>query len=122
MTCANPQTVSQLAIALFFQAAPAFQQYTPIEHFPGSGIDSDEAMLESARRISTSIFHPVGTCRMGKDDASVVDSKLRVRGLSGVRVVDASIMPAITSGNTNSPCVMIAEKAAEDILNKNAEK
>jgi len=104
--------------ASFFQAAKAFKKYDPVEHFPGVGIESDEDMLESARHISTSIFHPVGTCKMGKvtDETAVVDSKLRVKGVKGVRVVDGSIMPQITSGNTNSPIVMIAEKASADIL------
>ena len=116
--------VSLFFLFFFFaQAAPAFSKYTPVEHFPGPDIESDEAMLDSARKISTSIFHPVGTCRMGLDEnksdpTAVVDSELRVRGVRGLRVSDASVMPQITSGNTNSPVVMIAEKTAEEMLKK----
>ncbi|UTY57165.1 GMC family oxidoreductase [Massilia sp. erpn] len=96
-------------------AAPALAHYAPEEYKPGIHYRSDEELAQAAGAIGTTIFHPVGTCRMGRDgDASaVVDSQLRVRGVAGLRVVDASIMPAITSGNTNSPVIMIAEKAAQ---------
>jgi choline dehydrogenase-like flavoprotein len=97
-------------------AAPALRAFSPIEHAPGAGPASDEALLASIGRISTTIFHPVGTCAMGVGAAAVVDPHLRVLGVSGLRVADASIMPTITSGNTNAPTVMIAEKAAEMIL------
>lgn len=99
-------------------AAPALQQYDPQELKPGPQCVSDLDLAHAASDIGTTIFHPVGTCKMGRNDdlGAVVDSALRVRGVAGLRVVDASIMPSITSGNTNSPTVMIAERAAELIL------
>ena len=95
-------------------AQPALAPYRPTEHLPGIGHDTDEQLVEAAGNIGTTIFHPVGTCKMGsKDDpTAVVDSRLRVLGLEGLRVVDASIMPTITSGNTSSPTIMIAERGA----------
>src|SRR3546814_6886388 len=86
---------------------------SPVEHKPGAEIDSDEALAVAAGDIGTTIFHPVGTCRMGDDSGAVVDARLRVHGLAGLRIADASVMPTITSGNTNSPTLMIAEKAAD---------
>jgi choline dehydrogenase len=93
--------------------ARALRRYAPEEVLPGATVSDDDDLLRAIGDIATTIFHPVGTCRMGSDDNAVVDSTLRVRGLSGLRVVDASIMPTITSGNTASPVVMIAEKAAD---------
>jgi choline dehydrogenase-like flavoprotein len=97
-------------------AQPALRKYAPVEFLPGaSARDDDEAALEQAAGdIGTTIFHPVGTARMGRDDdaRAVVDARLRVIGIEGLRVVDASVMPSITSGNTNSPTMMIAEKGA----------
>jgi choline dehydrogenase len=97
---------------------PAFAKYAPEEFKPGLEYESNEDLTRLAGDIGTTIFHPVGTAKMGRDDDSmaVVDSHLRVRGVKGLRVVDASIMPTITSGNTNSPTLMIAEKAAGWIL------
>ncbi len=99
---------------------PALQKYSPVEFLPGAQArDDDEAALEhAAGDIGTTIFHPVGTAKMGRDDdpRAVVDARLRVIGLEGLRVIDASVMPSITSGNTNSPTIMIAEKGAAMIL------
>jgi choline dehydrogenase-like flavoprotein len=95
---------------------PALARYRPEEFRPGLDIQSDEDLAKAAGDISTTIFHPVGTAKMGIDETAVVDPRLRVHGLSGLRVADASIMPTITSGNTNSPTLMIAEKAAAMIL------
>jgi choline dehydrogenase len=96
--------------------AKAIAPFRPQEMLPGREYDSDEELIRKAGDIATTIFHPVGTCKMGSDPMAVVDTKLRVHGLDRLRVVDASIMPTIVSGNTNSPVIMIAEKAAEVIL------
>ncbi|MCL7939926.1 GMC family oxidoreductase N-terminal domain-containing protein [Halomonas sp. ATCH28] len=97
---------------------PAFARYSPEEVKPGLEYQSDDDLARLAGDIGTTIFHPVGTTRMGRDDdpMAVVDARLRVRGVAGLRVVDAGVMPTITSGNTNSPTLMIAEKAAGWIL------
>jgi len=99
-------------------AQPALARYQPQEWKPGRQYESDEDLARLAGDIATTIFHPVGTTKMGRDDdpTAVLDSRLRVRGIAGLRVVDAGAMPTITSGNTNSPVLMIAEKAAEWIL------
>jgi len=98
--------------------APALQRYSPQEIKPGPDLVTDHELEQAAGDIGTTIFHPVGTCKMGanEDPAAVVDSELRVRGIRGLRVVDASIMPTITSGNCNSPVIMIAEHASDLIL------
>jgi choline dehydrogenase len=96
-------------------AQPALARYHPREVKPGVQFQSDEELARLAGDIGTTIFHPVGTCRMGRDDdpQAVVDARLRVRGIDGLRIADASVMPRITSGNTNAPTLMIAERAAE---------
>lgn len=101
---------------------PALARYQPQEFMPGPQAQSPEALMEAAGRIGTTIFHPVSTCRMGPDadKEAVLDPQLRVRGVRNLRVVDASAMPTITSGNTNAPTVMIAEKAADMILRDQA--
>jgi choline dehydrogenase len=95
-------------------AQPALAMYSPEEHLPGARFTTDADLVREGGNIANTIFHPVGTARMGPEDdtGAVVDSHLRLRGVRGLRVVDASIMPTITSGNTNSPTLMIAEKAA----------
>lgn len=97
-------------------AAPALARYRPAEWRPGTEVSSDEALVRAAGDLGTTIFHPVGTCKMGNDVDAVVDDHLRVRGMKGLRVIDASIMPTITSGNTNAPAIAIAEKGAEMVL------
>jgi choline dehydrogenase len=98
-------------------AQPALAKYSPEEILPGPEFRTDKELAVAAGKVGTTIFHPVGTCRMGTDNdpAAVVDSRLRVIGVEGLRVVDASVMPTITSGNTNSPTLMIAERASEMI-------
>jgi choline dehydrogenase len=113
----------RIAIASIRQArqimtARALQRYAPEEWLPGADIQTDGALAAKAGDIATTIFHPVGTCRMGTDDRSVVDPTLKLRGMTGLRVVDASVMPRIVSGNTASPVVMIAERAADLILGR----
>ncbi|MGD8341861.1 MAG: GMC oxidoreductase, partial [Gammaproteobacteria bacterium] len=97
-------------------AADSLARFSPQELKPGPEVQTDEELLYAARNLGTTIFHPVGTCKMGSDPAAVVDDRLRVHGIDSLRVVDASIMPEITAGNTNAPTVMIAEKGAEFIL------
>ena len=105
-------------------AQPALKPYSPVEYLPGAQVreDDEAALVKAAGDIGTTIFHPVGTARMGRaDDANaVVDARLRVIGIAGLRVADASVMPSITSGNTNSPTMMIAEKGAAMILQDRA--
>jgi choline dehydrogenase len=94
----------------------ALAKYHPQEFRPGPDVRGDEELARAAGDIGTTIFHPVGTSKMGSDETAVVDARLRVHGLAGLRVADASVMPTITSGNTNSPTLMVAEKAAAMIL------
>jgi choline dehydrogenase len=97
-------------------ATEALKSFVVREHLPGPGVATDDELLDSARNIAQTIYHPTSTCKMGADASSVVDERLRVHGIAGLRVVDASIMPTITSGNTNAPTIMIAEKAADMII------
>jgi choline dehydrogenase-like flavoprotein len=108
----------QLARRIF--ASPAFRPYQAAELFPGQDVQSDDAFRDYVKRTCATVHHPAGSCRMGADPGSVVDPELRVRGVEGLRVVDASIMPFVVGGNTNAPVVMIAEKAADMILGKPA--
>jgi choline dehydrogenase-like flavoprotein len=91
----------------------AFEPYRGDEIFPGANADSDDALAAFVRRKAETIYHPVGTCKMGQDADAVVDASLRVRGVDALRVIDASIMPRLVGGNTNAPTIMIAEKAAD---------
>jgi len=94
-----------------------FKKYEPEEFRPGIDIQDDEELVRAGSLYTQTIFHPVGTCKMGNDNDSVVSEKLKVHGVANLRVIDASIMPNITSGNTNAPTIMIAEKGADMILN-----
>jgi choline dehydrogenase len=114
LSAPNDQRVLNAGMRITRQifAAPAIAQHSVVETLPGPTVVSDEDMADYARRFGTTIFHPVGTCRMGEGPAAVVDARLRVRGMGGLRVIDASVMPTLTTGNTNAPTIMIAEKGA----------
>ncbi len=99
-------------------SAQPFDPFRGVELFPGAALDSDAEIERFIRHKAETIYHPVGTCKMGQDGDAVVDAQLRVRGVDGLRVVDASIMPTLISGNTNAPTIMIAEKAADLILDQ----
>ena len=112
--------VAGLRFTRRIMAAPALAPFAPQEWKPGAELTTDEALSQAAAELGTTIFHPVGTCKMGRDPLAVVDDRLRVHGIEGLRVIDASIMPRITSGNTNAPTVMIAEKGAQFVLERTA--
>ncbi|HZS85662.1 MAG TPA: choline dehydrogenase [Stellaceae bacterium] len=101
-------------------SGPKMQHFILSEYLPGEGVQTDDEWLDYARRYGGSIFHPAGTCKMGNDAMAVVDPQLRVRGVEGLRVADASIMPTVVSGNTNAACIMIGEKAA-DLIREGAQ-
>ncbi|MCC6069432.1 GMC family oxidoreductase [Massilia sp. GCM10020059] len=111
-----PLMVAGVKAARRLLAAQAFDPYRGREIFPGPQVQTDHDIAQFIRRKAETIYHPVGTCKMGHDAMAVVDDTLRVRGVAGLRVVDASIMPTLIGGNTNAPTIMIAEKAAELIL------
>jgi choline dehydrogenase len=104
--------LAALKMARRIVARPPFADHMVRERVPGPEAATDEALMRFAKETGTTIFHPCGTCKMGQDDQAVVDERLRVRGIAGLRVADASIMPTMTSGNTNAPTIMIGEKAA----------
>ena len=112
--------VSGLKYTRKIMASPALSRFKPEELKPGAGFVTDAELGGAARDLGTTIFHPVGTCKMGSDSTAVVNDRLEVQGIGGLRVIDASIMPTITSGNTNAPTVMIAEKGANFILEDHA--
>ena len=97
-------------------AAKALARYEPEEYRPGASVQDDKELEKAAGELRTTIFHPVCTCKMGKDPLAVVDDELRVHGIGRLRVIDASIFPRITSGNTNAPTYVVAEKGARAIL------
>ena len=93
-------------------AAPALKPYYVAEMLPGAEVQSDDELLHYLRQTGSTVFHATCTCKMGRDPLAVVDDQLRVHGIEGLRVIDASVMPAVTSTNTNAPTIMIAEKGA----------
>ena len=111
----HPVVIGGIKVARRIAAAPSLAPHILSEFVPGEQFQTDAELLDAARRYSQTIYHPAGTCKMGSDPMAVVDERLRVRGIAGLRVVDASIMPEICSGNTNAPTIMIAEKAADMI-------
>ena len=108
--------VKGMQIARRIVAQPAMQQYVSYEMNPGKDVDTFDEWLEFARQTGQTIYHPIGTCRMGTDEGAVTDPQLRFKGLDGLRVVDASVMPLMVSGNTQAAVMMVAEKGADMIL------
>ena len=113
-------TLAGVRAARAIAATPAMKPYVEREFKPGAQIEGDDALLEFCRNTGATIFHPTGTARMGSDPLAVVDARLRVHGLGGLRVVDCSAMPTLVSGNTNAPAVMLAEKAVDLIREDHA--
>ena len=110
--------IRALKIARAAFATEPFAKYEGTEVAPGPAVESDEALDAYIRETGYTVHHPVGTCRMGSDKDAVVDAELRFNGIAGLRIADGSIMPSIIGGNTNAPCVMIGERAADFILGK----
>jgi choline dehydrogenase len=110
--------VAGLKLGRKIAAQPALARWSDYEMLPGPNFTTDSALLDYARMAGSTVYHPVGTCQMGSGPMAVVDARLRVRGVSGLRVVDASVMPRLVSGNTNAATIMIAEKACDLILDK----
>jgi choline dehydrogenase-like flavoprotein len=109
-------TIASLRLGRKIMEQPAISQYLVREHYPGADTASDSEMEEFVRAASRTGYHPTCTCRMGSDPNSVVDTQLRVRGVEGLRVADASVMPRLVSGNTNATTIMIAERASDFML------
>jgi choline dehydrogenase len=114
--------VGGLRMARRLFGAPALEKYVVGETLPGSDVQSDDELLDYARQYGSTVFHATCTCKMGPDGMAVVDDRLRVHGLQGLRVIDASVMPTVTSTNTNAPTIMIAEKGAAVILDEARQK
>src|SRR6202007_154187 len=110
-------TVRAVRIARAIMAAPAMTPLQVSEVLPGADRTTDAEILDWVKKAAETTYHPVGTCKMGADPMAVVDAQLRVHGFAGLRIADASIMPTLTSGNTNAPSIMIGEKAADMVLN-----
>ena len=110
-------TVRAVRIAREIMTAPAMTPLQMSEVAPGADRTTDDEILDWVKKAAETTYHPVGTCKMGSDPMAVVDAQLRVHGVAGLRVADASIMPTLTSGNTNAPSIMIGEKAADMLLN-----
>jgi len=108
--------IAGLRIARKVLTSPAMRRYVVEEFWPGPAVETDAQWLDHIAKTAGTTFHPTSTCMMGPNDTHVVDTDLRVKGLDGIRVIDASIMPAVVSGNTNATVIMIAEKGAEAIL------
>jgi choline dehydrogenase len=113
-------TVRAVRIACAVMTAPAMAPLQVTEIAPGASRTSDDEILDWVKQVAETTYHPVGTCKMGSDPMAVVDHRLRVHGIKGLRVADASIMPSLTSGNTNAPSIMIGEKAADMVLTRDA--
>ena len=109
-------TLEAIRIARNVMTAPALRGIITEEISPGSSMDDDDSLLNWVRQTAETTYHPIGTCKMGSDAMAVVDERLRVHGIDGLRIADASIMPTLTSGNTNAPSIMIGEKCSKMML------